>query len=122
MKNLILNNFLKINEPIGRETYLKCSVCLIALQVLLVLLYAGINFMIKIPAQFILLFLAFMIFVELPVLYVYFVLSTKRIWDVTEDKFNALWISAIATIFAVIKPPLFVLMFIVLVLLPTRGK
>ena len=122
MNNTILRGLIKIDEPMGRETYFKFSICLIALQILLVLMYAGITFTVKIPAQFVLMFLAFMFLVEIPFLYMFFVLCTKRIWDITDDKFNALWISAIALIFSLFIPPMFVLMFIVLVLLPSRGK
>ncbi len=120
-KNLPKDLFV-INEPMKRETYFKFSICLIALQVLLVLLFTGINFVIKVPAQFVLLFLALMAFVLIPFLYMYFIICTKRIWDITDDKFNAIWISAIAFIFCIIKFPLFILMFIILVLIPSRGK
>ena len=122
MMKFISDNFLKINEPMGRETYFKRAICLIALQVLLVLIYAGVTFMVKIPSQFVLMFLGFMFFIEIPFLYVYFILCTKRLWDITGDKFNAIWISAIACIFSIFKAPLFLLMFIILILLPTRGK
>ena len=66
MMKFISDNFLKINEPMGRETYFKRAICLIALQVLLVLIYAGVTFMVKIPSQFVLMFLGFMFFIEIP--------------------------------------------------------
>ena len=122
MKNKILNGYLKIDEPMKRETYFKYSICLILLQVILVLIFAGINFLIKVPAQFILLFIVFMIFVEIPILYMFFSLCSKRIWDLTKDKFISILACAIIFIISLYMPLIFAILFGVLAILPTPTR
>ena len=122
MKNEFLNKLLKINEPMGQKTYFKYSFCLILIQALLVLIFTGIYFTIKIPIQFILLLIAFLLIVEIPFLYIYYIFCTKRIWDITQDKFNAVWICAIAFILGLLKPLVFVLLFVILSLLPAARR
>lgn len=122
MKNKILNGYLKIDEPINRETYFKYSICLILLQVILVLIFAGINFLIKVPAQFILLFIVFMVFVEIPILYMFFSLCSKRLWDIIQDKFISILVCAIIFIIGFFMPLIFAIMFGFLAILPTREK
>ena len=76
-----LSQYLVIDKPMDRLTFFRQSVVLLCVQIISVLIYAFIHFHIVTPILFIALFVFFLLFVEFPVLYLYFIMSSKRIWS-----------------------------------------
>ena len=117
-------NLLKINNPIGRFEFFKYSILIAILQLIFALIFVyatsnilGLKSIIWFP-------LAFAIIVELPLLYLYFVQSAKRLWDITGEKNNAIIINIFIFIISVIGmisfAPLALIIYLVLIL--CQGK
>ena len=117
-------NLLKINNPIGRFEFFKYSILIAILQLIFALIFVyatsnilGLKSIIWFP-------LVFAIFIELPLLYLYFVQSAKRLWDITGEKYNAIIINIFIFIISVIGMISFVplALIIYLVLILRQGK
>ena len=117
-------NLLKINNPIGRFEFFKYSILIAILQLIFALIFVyatsnilGLKSIIWFP-------LVFAIIVELPLLYLYFVQSAKRLWDITGEKNNAIIINIFVFIISVIGmisfAPLALIIYLVLIL--CQGK
>jgi len=77
---------LKINSPSGRLEFFKYSVAIVILQTICALLFIfltgdvfGLKSILWLP-------FVFVIFIELPLLYLYFIQCAKRLWDITGSK------------------------------------
>lgn len=117
-------NFLKINNPSGRLEFFKYTILIAILQLIFALIFVyamknilGLKSIIWFP-------LVFAIIVELPLLYLYFVQSAKRLWDITGEKNNAIIINIFVFIISVIGmisfAPLAFIIYLVLIL--CQGK
>ncbi len=117
-------NLLKINNPSGRLEFFKYTILIAILQLIFALIFVyatsnilGLKSIIWFP-------LAFAIIVELPLLYLYFVQSAKRLWDITGEKNNAIIINIFIFIISVIGmisfAPLALIIYLVLIL--CQGK
>lgn len=117
-------NFLKINNPSGRLEFFKYTILIAILQLIFALIFVyamknilGLKSIIWFP-------LVFAIIVELPLLYLYFVQSAKRLWDITGEKNNAIIINIFVFIISVIGminfAPLALIIYLVLIL--CQGK
>ena len=112
-------NFLKINNPSGRLEFFKYTILIAILQLIFALIFVyamknilGLKSIIWFP-------LVFAIIVELPLLYLYFVQSAKRLWDITGEKNNAIIINIFVFIISVIGminfAPLALIIYLVLI-------
>lgn len=80
------DNLLKINSPFGRFEFFKYSVAIVILQTICALIFIfltgdvfGLKSIFWLPFVFI-------VFIELPLLYLYFIQCAKRLWDITGNK------------------------------------
>ena len=77
---------LKINSPSGRFEFFKYSIAIVLIQTLFTFLFL---FLLSDVFGFKSLFwfpFVFVIFIELPLLYLYFIQCAKRLWDITGSK------------------------------------
>ena len=81
-----LESISKINNPIGRLEFFKYSVAIVALQTIFAFVFVfltgnvlGLKSIFWFPFIFI-------IFIELPLLFLYFVQCSKRLWDITGSR------------------------------------
>lgn len=81
-----LDNILKINSPSGRFDFFKYSIAIVVLQTLFSVVFLfltgdifGLKSIFWLP-------FVFVIFIELPLLYLYFIQCSKRLWDITGSK------------------------------------
>jgi len=120
----IVDNLLKINNPTGKLEFFKYSISIALLQLLFALLFVfltgdviGLKSIIWLP-------LLFVIFIELPLLYLYFIQYSKRLWDITGSKSTAIIINIILFVISVIGmisfPPVTIIIYLVLIL--CQGK
>lgn len=77
---------LKINNPSGRLEFFKYSVAIVLMQTICSLLFIfltgdvfGLKSIFWLP-------FVFVAFIELPLLYLYFIQCAKRLWDITGSK------------------------------------
>lgn len=119
-----IGNFVKINNPSGRLEFFKYSISIALVQLFFALLFVfltgdvlGLKSIIWLP-------LLFVIFIELPLLYLYFVQCAKRLWDITGSKCTAIIINIILFVISVIGmisfPPVTIIIYLVLIL--CQGK
>lgn len=107
----------KINEPICRFDFFKIVTALIIFQ----LAGAGLSILVyklwcDTPIQFLVLFFMYVILIQIPVLYVYFITSTQRIWDIIRKYPLCIWINIPLVILSVFFAPLFIVSIIILIL------
>lgn len=119
-----IENFVKINNPSGKLEFFKVSIAIVLFQLLLSLVFLyiignilGLKSIIWFP-------FIFVIFVELPLLYLYFIQCAKRAWDITGNKNSGILMGAIVftiiIIFMIYFPPVTILLYLILILL--NGK
>lgn len=79
-------SILKINSPSGRLEFFKYSVAIVILQTICAFIFIfltgdvfGLKSIFWLP-------FVFVIFIELPLLYLYFIQCAKRLWDITGSK------------------------------------
>lgn len=92
--NNVLEDFFKLKMPLTREVFFKQSIVLLIIQTLLALFMTYAMFVFRKPWQFILI-LVLVIGFEIPVLSSYFVLSTRRIWNLTGELQKSLLINIV---------------------------
>lgn len=92
--NNVLEDFFKFKMPLTREVFFKQSIVLLIIQTLLALFMTYAMFVFRKPWQFILI-LVLVIGFEIPVLSSYFVLSTRRIWNLTGELQKSLLINIV---------------------------
>lgn len=92
--NNVLEDYFKFKMPLTREVFFRQSIVLLIIQTILALFMTYAMFVFRKPWQFILI-LAFVIGFEIPVLSSYFVLSTRRIWNLTGELQKSLWINIV---------------------------
>jgi uncharacterized membrane protein YhaH (DUF805 family) len=118
------DNLLKINNPSGRLEFFKYSICIAVLQLIFALVFLfltsnvlGAKSIIWLPPFFVILF-------ELPLLYLYFIQSAKRLWDITGNRNSAIMVNIFVFIISVIGmisfAPLALIIYLVLIL--CQGK
>lgn len=86
-------NLLKFDMPIGKLRFFVNSIILFIIQMLVVALYYLCYFITKSPESFIILFGIFSLIFGIPLLYLNFVNTTKRMWDITGTFHKGLWFS-----------------------------
>ena len=112
--NNVLEDFFKFKMPLTREVFFKQSIVLLIIQTLLALFMTYAMFVFRKPWQFILI-LALVIGFEIPVLSSYFVLSTRRIWNLTGELQKSLLINIV--LFALsFMPPILIGVYLFLIL------
>lgn len=116
-----IKTLLTINLPMNREKFFKFSFVLILIQVCLVLTYWHNFFMETKPSEIVLSYITLIAFVEIPFLYIYYIISTKRLWDILGDKYRSIFANIIFLIFSIAILPLFPLIYILLLLLPSKS-
>ena len=116
-----IKTLLTINLPMNREKFFKFSFVLILIQVCLVLTYWHNFFMETKPSEIVLSYITLIAFVEIPFLYIYYIISTKRLWDILGDKYRSIFANIIILIFSIAILPLFPLIYILLLLLPSKS-
>ncbi len=112
--NNVLDDYFKFKMPLTREVFFRKTMVLLVIQTLLALFMTYAMFVFKKPWQFVLM-LAFIIGFEIPVLCSYFVLSTRRIWNLTGQLQKSLLINVV--LFALsFMPPVLIGVYIFLIL------
>lgn len=112
--NNVLEDFFKLKMPLTREVFFKQSIVLLIIQTLLALFMTYAMFVFRKPWQFILI-LVLVIGFEIPVLSSYFVLSTRRIWNLTGELQKSLLINIV--LFALsFMPPILIGVYLFLIL------
>lgn len=112
--NNVLEDFFKFKMPLTREVFFKQSIVLLIIQTLLALFMTYAMFVFRKPWQFILI-LVLVIGFEIPVLSSYFVLSTRRIWNLTGELQKSLLINIV--LFALsFMPPILIGVYLFLIL------
>lgn len=86
-------NLLKFDMPIGKLRFFVNSIILFIIQMIVVALYYLCYFITKSPESFIILFGIFSLIFGIPLLYLNFVNTTKRMWDITGTFHKGLWFS-----------------------------
>lgn len=116
-----LSQYLVIDKPMDRLTFFRQSVILLLVQIICVLIYAFIHFQIVTPILFLALFVFFLIFVEFPILYLYFIMSSKRIWSAFGIRISTL---LYCPIFIISIPLIFLLIieYFLLLILPEKSE
>lgn len=122
--NSILENFLKINRPINRLEFFKYTICMLLTQFVLSLLILFLmEKFIVIESSFLFLIL-FSIIIILPLLYLYFVQFSKRLWDITESSnigiISSIIIFIIMSITMAEFPALGIAIYLTLILIPGK--
>ena len=86
-------NLLKFDMPIGKLRFFVNSIILFIIQMIVVALYYLCYFITKSPESFIILFGIFSLIFGIPLLYLNFVNTVKRMWDITGTFHKGLWFS-----------------------------
>ena len=121
MIKTIFENIFTINKPLKKEDFFKYSFVLILFQMIMVWFFYIKYFSFTKPSEFVLTFILSIALVEIPFLYIYYVLSTKRIWDILGEKNLSLLLNIILMAAAIIILPLFPIIYIMLLLLPSKN-
>ncbi len=116
-----LLSLIKIDKPMDRFTFFKQSVILLVVQILSVGMYAFLHFKIITPILFLLLFILFLFLIEIPILYVYYVMSSKRLWSIFGSKVSFI---IYLPIFIISIPLIFLLIieYFLLLILPEKSE
>lgn len=122
MLKTLFNVLFSVDEPIKKEEFFKYSFVLILFQVLLVWFYYMKHFSVTRPSMFLLLFILLLIFVEVPFLYIYYMLSSKRVWDISGEKLFSFLINILLMILSIGFLPLFPVIYVFLLLLPSKSE
>lgn len=119
----IFEHIYDTDAPMKREDFFKLSLVLLFLQIAGILAFVFIYFIkTDSPYDFFILFWTFIFFVELPILYAYFIASVKRFWDILgENKLN-IWLNLLYFIFSIIIFPIFIITYVILILFPSYSK
>lgn len=120
----IVDNLLKINNPTGKLKFFKYSISIALAQLVFALLFVFLTANIFGFKSIIWFPLIFVIFIELPLLYLYFIQCSKRLWDITGRKNIAIIINIFLFLISVIGmisfPPVTIIIYLVLIL--CQGK
>lgn len=112
--NNIMEDYFKLKMPLTREVFFKQSIVLLIIQTLLALFMTYAMFVFKKPWQFILMLIGIIAF-EIPILSSYFILSTRRIWNLTGELQKSLFINIV--LFALsFMPPVLIGVYLFLIL------
>lgn len=116
-----LFSLFKIDKPMDRFTFFKQSVILLVFQIFSVGMYAFLHFKIITPILFLLLFILFLLLVEFPVLYIYYVMSSKRLWSIFGSKVSLI---IYLPVFIISIPLIFLLIieYFLLLILPEKSE
>lgn len=104
-----IDNYFKLNTPLTKEVFFKQSIILIILQSILALFMASAMFIYKKPWEFIIIFFIIIIF-EIPLLTSYFIMTTRRLWNITGKRQQALLINIPMFVIS-FTPPIFLIIF-----------
>lgn len=119
-----LESLLNINNPSGRFEFFKYSIAIVLFQTLFALIFIfftndvfGLKSIFWFP-------FVFVIFIELPLFYLYFIQCSKRLWDITGSKKVGILTNIILFIISFIGmigfPLITVIIYLILILF--RGK
>ncbi len=122
MYSKLFNTLCKINEPMNKETFFKISITLLIIQIAFVFLYTFVHFSLKNPYHIVILFFVFLVLIAIPILYMYFILSTKRIWDITGSKLKSLAINIPLFVASIIVFPLLIVVYVCLLLIEGKAQ
>lgn len=86
-------NLLKIDMPIGKLRFFVNSIILFIIQMIVIALYYLCYFITKSPESFLILFGIFLLVFGIPLLYLNFVNTVKRMWDIAGTFHRGLWLS-----------------------------
>lgn len=119
-----IESLLKINSPSGKLEFFKYSIVIILIQTICALIFVFLaSDTLGLKSIFWLPFL-FVIVIELPLLYLYFIQCARRLWDITGNKNAGLIINtvlfAISVIGMISFPLITIIIFLVLIL--CQGK
>ena len=84
--NKYYDTFLKISTPSGRFEFFKYSIAIVLMQTICALLFIFLTGDVFGLKSIYWLTFVFIIFIELPLLYLYFIQCAKRLWDITGSK------------------------------------
>ena len=118
----IFEHIYDTDKPISREHFFKLSLVLVVLQIIGVLAFTFIYFFKSdSPYDFLILFWCFIIFVEFPILYAYFIATVKRMWDILGENNLNIWMNLLFFIFSLIVIPVCIIMYVILILIPGKS-
>lgn len=120
----IIDNLLKINNPSGRLEFFKYTMGIVVLQTICAFVFVfltsdifGLKSLLWLP-------FVFVFFIELPLLYMYFIQCTKRLWDITGSSKTGILVNIFLFIISFIGmisfPLLIVIIYLILILF--QGK
>ena len=117
-------NLLKINSPSGKLEFFKYAVIIGLIQTVCALMFVFLTSdVLGLKSIFWMPFI-FVIVIELPLLYLYFIQCARRLWDITGNKNAGLIISTVLFVISVIGmisfPLVTIIIFLVLIL--CQGK
>lgn len=122
--NSTLVNLVKINCPISRVKFFKYTFCIALLQIIFSLFFIFFTEKVFTGRLIIYATVTFVAFIMLPLLYLYFVQYTKRLWDITKSSNFGILAGAIifvvSVISMVISPALTIAIYLTLILLPGK--
>lgn len=119
-----IESLLKINSPSGKLEFFKYSIVIGLIQTICAFMFVFLTSdVLGLESIFWLPFL-FVIVIELPLLYLYFIQCARRLWDITGNKNAGLIISTVLFVISVIGmisfPLVTIIIFLVLIL--CQGK
>ena len=122
--NNIIENLLIVNRPINRFEFFKYTICMTILELALAFIFILLAEKVYESQIILLMPIIFSIFIILPLLYLYSVQFSKRLWDITKDNKAGLLagiiILIIAAISIIVFPALTVAIYLTLILLPGK--
>ena len=115
-----IESLLKINSPSGKLEFFKYSIVIGLIQTICAFMFVFLTSdVLGLKSIFWLSFL-FVIVIELPLLYLYFIQCARRLWDITGNKNAGLIISTVLFVISVIGmisfPLVTIIIFLVLIL------
>lgn len=119
-----IESLLKINSPSGKLEFFKYSIVIGLIQTVCALMFVFLTSdVLGLKSIFWMLFI-FVIVIELPLLYLYFIQCARRLWDITGSKNTGLIINTALFVISVIGmisfPLVTIIIFLVLIL--CQGK
>ena len=118
-----IENVLFVNHPINRLEFFKYTGCMAVIQLILSVIFIILTENI-VELQFIITPVIFSLIVIFPLLYLYFVQFSKRLWDITENKhtsiISGLIIFTVSVVGIIVFPVLTIAIYLTLILLPGK--
>lgn len=122
--NNIIENLLIVNRPINRFEFFKYTICMTILELALAFIFILLAEKVYESQIILLMPIIFSIFIILPLLYLYSVQFSKRLWDITKDNkaglLSGIIILIISAIGIIVFPALTVAIYLTLILLPGK--